>query len=333
MKIKYLVFALIIIAVSCKKDDDENVFEGQPVSNPSFAGKKINTIAIDNGGVKWIGASDGLYRFDGTEWHNYPDNPLGTNINHIFIHPASGGNLLYISTDKGAVIANAEGSRLITQAIYTYSAEGILSDSVNAVLIDSRSKEWFGTDSGLCYLQDNNWARSLHRSLPKVQVSSIAYIDTSYFIGTYGNWLYHVKYDEATDAITGASQMYEQFNGSLTTPYAYCVYAGSDNYLWFGSDEGLTRMRGHTKVTFGEFHYYLEGEQVYSVIETGAGEVWAGTGNGVFMQNGDTWINYNTGDGLANNKVNALAEDDDGSIWMGTNSGLSQFDGTNWMSY
>ena len=333
MKIKYLTIILVVIfAISCK-DDEDNTITGVSLESPSFSGKKINTIAVDNEGTKWIGASDGLYRFDGTNWNYYPDENLGSTINHIFYETTGGISNLLISTDVGAVYVSIEGTNLMPKAIYKYSENSILSNKVKAGLIDEKDKQWFGTDSGVCYQADNIWTRDVHRLLPEVPVTSMTVIDTNYYVSTTGYWLYRLAYDDETDAITGASQLIKPFNGNLTTINIYCVYAGSEGYLWFGSEEGLTRQRDHTKITFGDFTYYLEGEHVHSVLETGQGDVWAGTENGVFMKNGDDWTQYATTDGLANNTVNALSEDPDGSIWMGTNNGLSHFDGDTWTNY
>lgn len=46
-----------------------------------------------------------------------------------------------------------------------------------------------------------------------------------------------------------------------------------------------------------------------------------------------SWTTYNTGNGLANNYVNAIAIDTAGVKWFGTDNGVSKFNGTNWTTY
>lgn len=46
-----------------------------------------------------------------------------------------------------------------------------------------------------------------------------------------------------------------------------------------------------------------------------------------------TWINYNTSQGLVDNFVNTVAIDTLNNIWFGTDNGVSMFDGTNWTTY
>lgn len=46
-----------------------------------------------------------------------------------------------------------------------------------------------------------------------------------------------------------------------------------------------------------------------------------------------TWTNYNTTNGLANNWVSAMAVDEKGNKWFGTNDGLSVYNDTDWKKY
>jgi ligand-binding sensor domain-containing protein len=47
----------------------------------------------------------------------------------------------------------------------------------------------------------------------------------------------------------------------------------------------------------------------------------------------DQWMHYTTIDGLADDRVNAIAVDPNGSVWFGTDNGLSRFNGYAWTSY
>lgn len=78
---------------------------------------------------------------------------------------------------------------------------------------------------------------------------------------------------------------------------------------------------------------------VYDVLQLDNGDMWIATWSGAnFVQGGrlddrDAWSTYtveNTGGGLPNDWVYALAKGKEGSIWMATEGGLAQFDNGEW---
>src|SRR3954471_24113475 len=46
-----------------------------------------------------------------------------------------------------------------------------------------------------------------------------------------------------------------------------------------------------------------------------------------------TFTNYNTSNGLADNRVQSMVQDSRGFMWFGTSEGLSRFDGTNFKNF
>ncbi len=72
----------------------------------------------------------------------------------------------------------------------------------------------------------------------------------------------------------------------------------------------------------------LKGRIVYEILVDSRGRAWFGTdGGGLVLFDGSATTVYTTDDGLAGNRIFALAEDSLGNIWAGTSSGLSWFDG------
>ena len=56
--------------------------------------------------------------------------------------------------------------------------------------------------------------------------------------------------------------------------------------------------------------------------------MWVGTTKGLskYLQETDSFINYDEKDGLANSFVYGIVEDNNGNLWLSTNNGLSRFD-------
>jgi len=90
-------------------------------------------------------------------------------------------------------------------------------------------------------------------------------------------------------------------------------------------------------------HYYSENitsknglpnNAIRSLFQDSRGFMWIGTDAGVSRWDGETFINYNTLDGLAGNKVWWIDEDNKGNLWFACfGAGISKFDGLNFTSY
>lgn len=315
---RLLVFALIIplLLTQCKKEKTEKTV----VSNI------IYSIGIDSQGNKWFASDLGFYRYDNTAWLQYALPGTDQKVNSLYIK----NDTMLLSTLSGALMVKIEGNTISTIDEYNRNQTSIISDTVNVAAFDPISNIWVGSFKGISYLHNNSWL-SDNKIIYKLtssgsNISCIAFRYNDYFFGTYGNSLFHITYDNGTDAISGASHMIKGFNGDLTTDTIFSLYAGVDSFIWIGSSTGLSRNKGINDVEIGgKFDYYLEGQRVHSIFRDSKGNIWAGTENGVFVQNGNSWTNYTTTEGLVNNTVLSMAEDHEGVIWIGTQEGISSY--------
>jgi ligand-binding sensor domain-containing protein len=133
-----------------------------------------------------------------------------------------------------------------------------------------------------------------------------------------------------------------RFDGETWTTYAFserlpdgCVDAiavAPDGALWFGSRGGdVVRFDGET---WTAHEYRLAVTEVEGMALAPDGAVWFGTHGGVSRFDGETWIKYTVGDGLAASYVTSVAVAPDGAVWVGTfQDGVSHFDGETWTTY
>lgn len=78
----------------------------------------------------------------------------------------------------------------------------------------------------------------------------------------------------------------------------------------------------------------LAGSGVTDIIRDDNGDLLIATwGGGVSRYDGRSWQTLTTRDGLADDRVNALAQTGAGDIWFGTYAGLSRYDGVRWRSF
>jgi len=116
----------------------------------------------------------------------------------------------------------------------------------------------------------------------------------------------------------------------------FCIIQDSKGFVWFGTQEGLSRFNGYT------FDHYrhdqddphsLRSNEILSLCEDRQGILWVGTTKGLHKYNrhldGFTCYQDVTDDptSLSGNYVNAIYEDRAGVLWIGTkNGGLNRFD-------
>jgi ligand-binding sensor domain-containing protein len=332
--IKIIIIGLLAFNISCKKDNEKQDQNSGfiEISNNTLNNVPVNTIMVDDSGYKWIGTAKGLFLFNNSKWYQYPKFN-GRNIYSITIHD----NKILLGTSIGAyTITTGSDKNSLSDSIKGNNI-GSNSDTIFIYGYDNYNNQWAGTPDGLAYYDGTAWKRNklIRNNLGGIyDVRSMAFRNDDCFFGTYGKFIFHIKYGKPTtvDAITGASQMIggaenpvNNFNGELTTDTIYCVFAGSDSSIWFGSNTGLTRNKGITNVNSGFFEYFLRGQRVHCCIETSDKKIFVGTESGIYMRNGNVWTNYNLSNGLPGNLINCFAEDKDMTIWIGTNNGISHF--------
>lgn len=312
-----------LLLTQCKKDETEK----QP--DKTIA----NAIGIDSQGNKWFAMPSGLYKYDNSAWVKYDLPFTDQKVNSLCIK----NDTMLLSTPSGSLLVKIEANSISTISEYDRNLSSIISDTVNAAGFDPNNNIWFGTYWGISFLHGTEWAsnNSIIYKLTSQNdnISCIAFRQNDFFFGTYGNYLWHVSYNNETDAVTGASLMNDGFNGRLTTDTIFSLCAGHDSAIWIGSNTGLTSNKGSTHKDHGEFHYYLEGKRIHSILESTDRRIWAGTEIGLCVNAGTGWALYTTTEGLADNFVLSLAEDKEGGIWIGTKNGISCFKNGTFTNY
>lgn len=328
---RFVLFCLILLLFTqCERNNDKKETGDEPlkeVTKQEIINQSVKCLIVDDIGNKWLGTDSALYMYDNSSWYKF----VASNISHVNSLAMRDG-LILVATDSGAYsLSPVKASTSVVDTL-SFNQPGGTFQQENVFNTGMGQRNWFGTPAGLSMYDGNKWMQNKIISNNLVSISnvhSMAFRKNDAFFGTYGSYLYHVKYNPQTDAITGASQMlggadnpHSNYNGELTTDTIFCVFAAADSSIWFGSVKGLTRNKGATKVDNGLFEYSLRGERVHCVYEFSNKTIWAGTENGVFVLQNGTWTNYNISTGLAGKTVLCMAEDKDGIVWIGTTKGL-----------
>jgi len=101
----------------------------------------VTSIAIDSQNVKWIGTTDGLARFDGTDWTRFTENDGLVSNSCKSVAIAEDG--IWVVTSDGASKFDGE-----TFTNYTMS-DGLVSNEIRDIAIGWDDSVWFGTSCGI----------------------------------------------------------------------------------------------------------------------------------------------------------------------------------------
>ncbi len=106
----------------------------------------------------------------------------------------------------------------------------------------------------------------------------------------------------------------------------------ADGYLWFGTQEGLTRFDGAHFTSYTRHNAPgLASSFIQSLTAGHDGSLWIGTDSGLTHYEPTTaagpegvFTTLTTRDGLSGNSIAALCEDREGGLWVGTGKGLNR---------
>jgi signal transduction histidine kinase len=152
------------------------------------------------------------------------------------------------------------------------------------------------------------------------------------WLATQGRGIFYLK---NTDTTNFMEQRYSTKNG-LASDIAWSVLQDHAGTMWFGTKEGLCRLRKGKLSTF-TIKDGLPSNVIYALMEAHDGALWVGTSGGLCCIRKGVFTSYtsstatnphkNNGhnNNLPNDRVFNLLEDRDSALWIGTNDGLSRF--------
>jgi|GEM_PF-572832 len=139
-----------------------------------------------------------------------------------------------------------------------------------------------------------------------------------------------------TDSIIGESYLVNYNDGVWTVfqhantpvlPRKINAIAETENTIYVGTPSGLLTYNGSWQEVEA-----LQNQPIH-VVYTDTDTKVVGTDNGLFILEGETWVNYNTvNSDLCYDTITSLEKTSDNKLWIGTKSGISVLDGTTWQT-
>ena len=265
-------------------------FKLDPYDNNSISGNVIHGIYEDDDKTLWIGTNEsGVNIINGESIKHL--NKENSNIVSDLIEDITGfKNYIFIGTNEGlsVLVKNDKTAKNYTITNYT-TKDGLPSNKIRSLFIDSKGYLWIGTNKGLAILDTNN---------NKI-------IDITYILDEMG----------VSDKFIRA--VYEDSKGNY---YIGCFLEGglikinpnNKEYKIYKNIEN-----DDSSISNNSIRYI--NEDLY-------GNILVGTSHGINILNlsTDKFNHYTEKDGLINNTIYGILVDKNNGIWMSTNAGISK---------
>jgi ligand-binding sensor domain-containing protein/signal transduction histidine kinase len=286
------------------------------------SGMKMNCLVPAENSELWVGTSDGVWRWNGSELSRRGV-PLALMHVDVLAMIRDRDANMWVGTSRGLLRFNSNG---VSSLAGGGPAAG---RSVTALFEDREGSIWIGGARGLKRLRDSAFVTY---SVPELKSQSMGplYVDPDdhiWFAPLEGGvrWL---KGGQGI-AVTAAG---------LTHDHVYSIMGSGKDDLWVGRQSGgLTRLQSiHGAVTAKTYTHAdgLAQNSVFAVYESRDGTVWSGTlSAGVSELRNGHFTTYTTANGLASNTVSSIVEGTDGTMWFGTPNGLTAMAKSGWRTY
>ncbi|WP_172335858.1 two-component regulator propeller domain-containing protein [Mucilaginibacter sp. SG564] len=279
----------------CKNAAAQNPFNLTSYTvKEGLSSNTVNTIIKDRYGLMWFGTSNGLTRFDGSNFVNYR-------------HEA--GNKVNLPANEVMTLCEDHNGRLWV---------GL---SGSGVRYYDRKFDRFEA-----YLGDGSW--------PDIQKMSVRAMYEDHrgmmWVGTYGELR---MIDLHTGHITKLP-ITEANGDKIEQLVVLNLFEDSRNRMWVGTNHGLFlydwKAKSFQRFKYdANVAGSLSSDIVKAIIEDKNGSIWIGTYNGLNKMTGTgAFVTYTDKqpNGLSNNAIFTASVDNDGRIWLGTEDGINIFD-------
>ncbi|AXY74106.1 hybrid sensor histidine kinase/response regulator [Paraflavitalea soli] len=290
--IKYIALLLLsLIAVAGYSQPKHINFTSITVRD-GLLSNSIFAIAKDSHGLMWFATTDGLNKYDGTNftvYRNIPDDSTSLRANEILaLHEDKAGNLWIGTGGGGMSLYNRQKN---TFGHITFNNTGLTANAViKSICSDYRGKLWIAPYASL-YVMDTASRSVSEVFLPDANGNPVKTVVECIFEDSkHRIWI-----------------------GTYDGLFRYTI--ATNSFRRFSYQEGDSSSLGHNHVR--------------TIAEDRSGTIWAGTLNGLskLLPDEQHFITYRHIAGneasLSDNAVNCIMADNEGLLWVGTRNGVN----------
>ncbi len=274
---------------------------------PGLLDDGVRALNIGATGDLWAGsARGGIVRLHDGHWTALA--PVASLVTDLL--DTGDGGLWVATLHDGVVRIEASGKRTsITQA------NGLPSETVNALASDARGQIWAATSRGLALIESARARPIGQQSLSHGPVFSLfALADGRLLVGSEHG------------AFVGDAQGFVPLHPGLAAYAITRLWRDGDGSVWAGTNNnGLARVAGGN-LEWLNIGKGLPNNRVLALRRDREGSLWVGTNGGLARVRAAPIHTYTRADGLADDFVRATLVDRDGTVWIGGGQGLDRLD-------
>ncbi len=322
-----------------------NIYRSDSEDSTSISGNNIRCIQEDHNGNLWIGTGSGVNLFDKntnrfTRYHSSPEANNSLSDNGIQCILEDSQKRLWVGTFNGFLNKfNAEDS---TFSVIQNSTNDI---HIYDIIEDKTGQIWIGTNIGLRKLSADG-SRIINTSNDKEEFNFDIRAITedsfgNFWIGTYGNGLYH--YNPSTNTYTQFTHNQDN-DFSLSNNQVNTIFEFEPGRLMVSTNSGLNILEIDSSPSSSikikrlfsnpDIENSLSNNITSDIFKDKTGRIWVGTrfgGVNIYNPKGQMFEHFKYAgksvNGLSNNNVSSISEDLQGKIWIGTDGGgLNKYD-------
>jgi signal transduction histidine kinase/ligand-binding sensor domain-containing protein len=284
--------------------------------HPELRNLEILALASGKRGDVWIGTDGHLFKASAKEID--ADGRI-----HLLDHSALSFRITSLFEDRGGNLW-VGGPEIIERyranGFTSYlSSAGLPCNNCGPIYVDDQGTVWFAPwDGGLFRLTQGSSQQISVAGLSDDIVYSIAGRPGEVWVArrSGGVTRFRIRGNEFQ------TSAYTQRNG-LPKIAVDSIYCAPDGTVWAGTvEKGVSRFRNGIWQTFTT-RDGLPSDTISVIIGNEAGEVFAGTPNGLAELRNNRWIAHFPGDGLPPGPIESLYWDEAGTLWIGTAKGIS----------
>ena len=312
-----------------------------PFDPYSLSDNIVYSILEDENGLVWIGTFGGLNMFDRENdrfsvLRHDPANPASLSSDKIRCIALDSLGYIWVGTEKhGLNRLDRKSGRITRYQHDTENDNSINSDEIFSLYVDRAGRVWVGTGNGIWLIDPS--AGSFYRPdttplAPALSNDRTVWAVTEDRFGNY--WLGTTR---GLKKLSGNLKPLAEYRYNPENPegmrsnWVFSIHEDSQGLLWIGSMGGGLARFDPVSETFRVFteEHGLPNNVVYAALEDHEKNLWIITNRGLskFSKQTQTFVNYDTRDGIQGNEFNAGAyfQNKLGEIYFGGMNGFNVF--------